>query len=150
MDLHMEDHDYHILHLFHAMAASGLQIQSLNIFTCPGQPGYGLPCDAFGNIDWDNRGLAESLSSVQLVSISTMNRVLVKHDLDEDEDKSTKPRKRRQNKDLALAQDGKIFTGLTSLLRLMYKLEILEIHYFRAPGNLVVHSPADFPHEKLL
>jgi hypothetical protein len=53
------------------------------MFNGPGQQRCSLPCNALSKVDWGNKGLTESLSSMRSLSISLSNRV---SKFDEDED----------------------------------------------------------------
>ena len=58
-----------------ALAASQLQIESLNVFNNTGQQRTSLPCDVLSRVDWNSQGLARALLSLRSLSISMSNRV---------------------------------------------------------------------------
>ena len=125
---------------WHALAASKLPIQKLNVFNSRQMQRCSLPSDCLGEVDWETPGLVTSLTSLQSLSVSLCPRDIdVFETTDDGEGPYTDPGpladdeslKSRDNDDVQAEADDEVnFSGLANFLRLCSQLDYLEIHYF--------------------
>lgn len=127
---------------FKALSTSQLRIESLNMFNSSGRRRRGLPCNALSNVDWDDEGLTESLSSLRSLSIGLSNRFFKF-----DEDEYGHAINYHDETDISMAQDEKNFTGLASLFKILKNLNSFELYYFTLGGEL---PDTDWPLQHLV
>jgi hypothetical protein len=101
------------------------------MFNNSGRRRRGLPCNALSNVDWDDEGLTESLSSLRSLSIGLSNQVFKF-----DEYEYGHVIDYYGETDISMAQDEKNFTGLASLFQIVKNLNSFELHYFRLGGEM--------------
>lgn len=121
-----------------ALAASGLQVQTLNLFN----PENFLRCSIASNelsaLDFDDPGVQSCLQSIKSLSISLSDRIIDETDKalqrtgdPGDEVDWSVPAQNRPIEELrAEAADEKNFFGLARLVSLCTNLEELDLHYF--------------------
>ncbi|QKD63142.1 uncharacterized protein FOBCDRAFT_254811 [Fusarium oxysporum Fo47] len=117
-----------------ALAASGLRIDGLNIFSEPDMHCSSLACDQINAIEWNDSGFAKTLATLRSLSISLSTRVFAfPRALQENKQDVGRSSKRDAAEVQAEAEDENDFVGLSRLLRLCNQLENLEINYLRVP-----------------
>jgi hypothetical protein len=105
-----------------------------------------LACDELGRVDFQDKGLAISLSSLKSLSISLSDRII--EDLPPP-DFSQPPKEKyiREARRKAMAKSN--FVGLVKFLQLAHLLDSLEIHYYQLnTAHLFLRDP--YAHDERL
>ena len=123
---------------WHALAASKLPIEKLNLFNTRQMQQCSLPSNCLGAVDWTAPDLPTSLASLKSLSISLCPRDLNAFEMKDDgegphadgfeHDPSLKSR--NDDNIQAEADDELNFSGLAHFLRLCGQLDNFELHYF--------------------
>lgn len=117
-----------------ALAASKLQIQSLNIFAQPDMQKCSLSCEQLVGTEEDQAGLSRSLASLNSLAICACTRI-------SPHERFTKARGRRVLVDSTRSQeemeDENNFKGVARLLQFCKKLDYFELHHFHIRPNPV-------------
>ncbi|KFX96738.1 hypothetical protein V490_03169 [Pseudogymnoascus sp. VKM F-3557] len=120
------------LSTFRALSTSQLRIESLDLFNSSGRRRRrGLPCNALSSVDWDDEGLTESLSSLRSLSIGLSKRFFKF-----DEDAYGHVINYYDEPYISMVRDGKNFTGLASLFKILKNLNSFELYFFTLLGEL--------------
>jgi hypothetical protein len=147
---------------FGSLTASNMPIERLNIFNDRRLQRCSLACNELGSVDFKQKGLAISLASMKLLSVSVSDRVVFQskkdmersHDPVEDIesiDSETSDDEARDIADMrAEAADECNFIGLANLLQLSSQLEDLKIHKYRLGMGVLNNRQADLHLERLL
>ncbi|PSS24942.1 hypothetical protein M430DRAFT_63599 [Amorphotheca resinae ATCC 22711] len=130
-----------------ALAASRLPLEKLDVFNDRQSQSCSIACDELGRVDFQDKGLAISLSSLKSLSISLSDKIIEELP---PPNFSQPPKEKdiREAKKKATARSN--FVGLVKLLQLTRLLDSLEIHYYRldTAGHLL--RPFSAHHERLL
>lgn len=132
-----------------ALTASRLPLEKLDVFNDRQSQSCSLACDELGRIDFQDKGLAISLSSLKSLSISLSDRII--EDLPTASTYSSQPpteKDIRKVKMKATAQSN--FVGLAEFLQLARLLDSLEIHYYRLDTARYLLRDPYAHHERLL
>jgi hypothetical protein len=148
---------------FGSLTASNMPIERLNIFNDRRLQRCSLACNELGSVDFKQKGLAISLASMKLLSVSVSDRVVFQskkrygtiawppvEDI-ESIDSETSDDEARDIADMrAEAADECNFIGLANLLQLSSQLEDLKIHKYRLGMGVLNNRQADLHLERLL
>jgi hypothetical protein len=148
---------------FGSLTASNMPIERLNIFNDRRLQRCSLACNELGSVDFKQKGLAISLASMKLLSVSVSDRVVLQskkiywkiawppvEDI-ESIDSETSDDEARDIADMrAEAADECNFIGLANLLQLSSQLEDLKIHKYRLGMGVLNNRQADLHLERLL
>ncbi|KAK4507757.1 hypothetical protein PRZ48_001492 [Zasmidium cellare] len=121
-----------------ALAASGLQVQRLNLFNPENFLRCSIPSNELSVVDLSDPSLQNALQSIKSLSLSLSDRVLNETDKDasrtgdpgDDIDWSIAPKARPIEDLRAEAADETNFLGLANLVSLCTNLEELDLHFF--------------------
>ena len=131
-----------------AFAASELKIKSLDIFTDSDMQLCAIACDQLNTIHWASPGLADSLTTLNSLSIRLSARV-TEFEQDYEPRSFTRKRARNQAQLRAEVDDESNFPGLSRLLSLCSNLKSFEVIYSRTQTSEAAGNTA-FKAEKIL
>lgn len=139
-----------------SLAGSGLPVEKLSIFNDRQLQRCSLSSDRLGSVDFEHKGLANSLASLKSLSISFSNRPIFRSTKDaqrsddpaEETDSAVSEEERDIDDVKAEAADERNFNGLTELLKLGSQLEELELHQYLLDNVGLTH--ADLHYERIL